>query len=353
MRLTVIPVLLILSTFFYQPTTAFAQTETGLCPPGFDEGVVTTGFVDCYRQSSQRSDREDAEFLRLEREAVCIAEPNSELISSEIIQASNGNFFARLICRIYRDVPSGTVLCPEGSEEVFRAFDSLVCRYFGSAANNMSAATAALDADASACEAAEPGGTVLDASIRFGTSADDEPFYYHDLACGFTIPVTDIFECPVGFEEEFRDDEMLICERFDMGIPSLAEAQTVSDNLQAICSDTTAGLGDVTRAEITADTSGTNTFFSLVECTINIPRYGEFQDGDIVRACDETCTLDLEQTRNCLNGGQIGQPGCSAPSSQIVELSCNTGTNLDSACPLLGVPSANIVPLLLIDEEDE
>ena len=108
-------------------STAQAQEETGLCPENFTEGVVTTGYVDCFRVSSSSSSRETAEERRLEREAECIAEPRSELVFSEVLVNSGGNFFASLVCRINRVVPAGTVLCPDGSLEVYRAFDTLAC----------------------------------------------------------------------------------------------------------------------------------------------------------------------------------------------------------------------------------
>jgi len=342
-----------LSLAFFSPTISVAEGETGLCPENFSEGIVTVGFVDCFRVTSANSDRELVEILRLQREAECIAEPRSELIRSEILVDNSGRFFGSLTCRIGRVVPAGTISCPDDSVEVFRAFDTLVCEYFGAASENLSDATSALNADVAACVAAPPGGTVLTSSVRTIESADDDlPFFFTDLSCGFEIPALDIFECPVGFEEESRTETELECEREDEGILDLQGANELSAEVQSICQNTTAGLGRVTFAQADFDSS-TQTFESEVECTISIPMYSSFIDGDIVRACDESCTEDLEQTRRCLNGGTIGGPGCTEPSTQIVTNACNTGTAINSACPLKGVPAGNIVPLLLFDEEDE
>lgn len=334
------------------PSASFAQEDTGLCPENFNEGIVTTGFVDCFRETSSRSNRADAEILRLQREAECIAEPRGSLIRSEILVDNNDNFFGSLTCRIGRVIPPNTILCPDGSIEIVRAFDTLACQYFGSAAESMAGAMTALNADTAACVAAPPGGNVLTSSVRIGESADDdELFFFTDLACGFDIPAVDVFECPIGFDERSRTETELECERVDVGLADMAQVDEVNASIQSICVATTAGLGSVVDSQVDFDTS-TNTFRSEVDCNILIPRFGDFVDGDVIRACDESCTEDIEQTRMCLNGGVVGGPGCTASDTQIVTVKCNTGFDRSSACPVLGIPSANIVPLLLLDDDD-
>ncbi len=346
--------LVFLISSFTVPHSVYAQEETGLCPDGFREGIVTTGYVDCFRESRSDSDLEEVELLQLEREAVCLATPNSELISSEITVDNNGRYTARLICRINRNVSPETVICPEPSLEVYRAFSNLICRFPGSAALTETDARAAQAEDEASCLAASPMGTIVDSSVRIFLSASDEPFYTSNVACGFTIPATDIFACPVGFEEDRRSEDLLECTRRDLGLPTMDEANLVNSNVRSICENNTAGLGVVENSEVQLNTTtGLDDFFSIVECHISLPRYSDFQDGEIIRACDESCTEDIEQTRRCLNGGTVGGPGCSESDAQIVTQKCNTGTVLTSACPLLGVPSANIVPLLLLDDEEE
>lgn len=330
-----------------------AQAEGGsdLCPENFPEALVTTGHVDCFRVTSTLSDRDAVELLRLQREAECLAEPRSELIRSEIIVRSNGQFQASLTCRINLVVPNDTILCPDGSVEVYRAFNFMACRYFGSASLTLGAANTALASDTSACLAAEPAGQVLSSAIQIAESADDdEPFFFTNVDCGFEIPAIDVFECPIGFDEEGRTEDELRCEREDFGLPDLEQANSLNDQVQAICTDTTAGLGSVEGAEISFDDSS-DTFSLEVDCDIALPRFGEFSGDEVVRACDATCTEDIEQTRQCING-DIGDPGCTEAATQILVEDCNTGTLRTSACPVLGIPAANIVPLLLLDEED-
>jgi len=46
-------------------THAQSEPDLGLCPEGYEQGLVTTGFVDCYDSSRATSQREDAEFDRV------------------------------------------------------------------------------------------------------------------------------------------------------------------------------------------------------------------------------------------------------------------------------------------------
>lgn len=349
-----ISTLLLLLSLLSHSGPVFAQEEdTGLCPDGYNEGIVETGFVECYRESTRRTDRADAEFDRLEREAVCLAEPRSAVTSSEIIQDSNGRYYSRITCTITRVVPADTVLCPADSDEIYRAFDTLVCQYFGSASITMPAAQAVLADNVTACSSAS-GGTVINSRVFMAEGIDDQVFFYSNLSCAFAIPATNVFECPVGFDERTRTEDMLECRRFDTDFATQAEASAAQDNVEQICTGTTAGLGTIGFTAVSPDTSvQPNTFFSEVNCLINLPRYGEFRDDQIVRACDATCTEDIQQIRNCLNGGVVGGPGCIEPDTQIITEDCNTGTDINSACPVLGIPAANIVPLILLDDEEE
>lgn len=331
---------------------AYAEDGSELCPENFPESLVTTAHVDCFRVTSSSFDREAVELLRLQREAECLAEPRSELIRSEIIITNNGRFQASLTCRINFVVPADTILCPDDSIETYRAFNYLACQYFGTASLSRAAATTALNNDVAACQAAQPAGQVLASAVLTSESADDEErFYFSSVACGFEIPAIDVFECPVGYQEQNRSEDLLECERVDEGIPSIDEATALSIQVQDICTTTTAGLGSVVEVETTLDESS-GTFRSEVDCDISLPRFGEFVDGDVVRACDASCTEDLEQVRRCVNGN-VGDPGCTENDTQILVRGCNTGTLRASACPIMGVPSANIVPLLLLQEEDE
>ncbi len=341
---------LLLLLSHYAPT-ALAQ-DTGLCPDGYNEGTVTTAYVDCHRISSQRSDRADAEGDRLAREAVCIAVPRGVVHSSVIEETTSGNFFSRITCRVGRVVVPGTVLCPDGSDEIFRAFDSLVCQYFGSAANSEAQAIADQAGLVTTCTSATPPGSVLTSSIKLANSADNEPFYFSELSCGFDIPAVDVFDCPVGFNENSRTEDLITCTRRDYGLISFNVAQATNQGVENLCVNTTAGLGEVTFSSFSADTSGNNTFFSDVECEINIPRYSNFVNGNTIRACDASCTEDIEQLRTCLNGGVPGQPGCIGPTTQVVTRKCNTGSSRESACPFMDVTPTVLVPLLLLDEDD-
>jgi hypothetical protein len=343
---------LVLSFSAIHHNPVLAQVDLGLCPDGYQQGIVETGFVECYRNSGNRSNREDAEFDRLQREAVCLSVPNSEVTRSEILLTGSGQFYSSITCTITRQNPAGTVLCPDGADEIFRAFDTLVCQYFGSAANTRPAARTVLNENSAACSA-DAGGTVIDSRIFEADGLEpDTTFFYSNLSCAFAIPATDIFQCPVGFEINFQTEDVLECDRFDTGFGTFDAATSANANIQMICSSTTGGLGTVTENVVGADTSN-NSFFSDITCLIDLPRYGEFRDGDIVRACDESCTEDLEQTRRCLNGGQVGGPGCSEADVQVITQACNTGTIVTTACPIKGVPSAQIVPLLILEEDEE
>ena len=333
------------STFSYTATVS-AEEETGLCPDGYAEGQVTTGFVDCHRESGSFNDIEDAELARLQREAVCNATPNAEIIYSEVEVNSSGRFFARLVCRVNRPVPPGTKLCPDDSQEVFRAFDTLVCQYFGNVVATVQEGNAALTAQSTECTNVV-GGRVLESSIR-QDEFDEIPFFFTSLACGVQIPATDIFDCPWTFHENSRDEDLLECEFSDDSFMTLAEAQNSNAATQLICTDTTAGLGTVTESLVGEGSPGE--FFNTVVCEIRLPRYGPFSDDSILRACDASCTEQVSQSRMCLNGGQAGGPGCTEPATQVIDRRCNTGVDRDGLCPLIHEPATIYAPLLL--EED-
>lgn len=339
--------LLLLQCAIFQVSTVHAQSgDLGLCPSGYQQGIVNTAFVECHRESSHTSTRAEAELLRIQREAVCNAHPNSIITSSEIVGTSSGSFYARLICTVTRAVPPGTTLCPDNSEEVYRAFDQLVCQYFGNAYATAQEARQSLAAQISECKATT-GGVVIESELK-EESFDDLTFYSTSLACGLPTAATDIIECPFGFYENSRDENTIECSDHDEAIETLAEARAQNQTIQSICTDTTAGLGTVNDDTMVGESSNSK-FFSLVVCDIKIPSYGDFRDAKVVRACDNSCTEDIEQVRACLNGGTIGGPGCIQPSSRVIVRRCNTGPDRDGLCPLVLAPMT-IVPLLLLDE---
>ena len=260
---------------------------------------------------------------------------------------SSGNYFARLICRVNRQVAPGTLLCPDDSQEVFRAFDTLLCNYFGDAHETVQQGNDALNEQSNECVNTF-NGRVLGSSLRQG-SFDDIPFFFTALACGITVPATDVFECPFGFDENSRDENMIECEFSDNSFATLGEAENSNQANQTLCTDTTAGLGTVTESLV--GMTSLDDFFNTVVCEIKIPRYGPFTDDAILRACDASCTEQVSQSRLCLNGGQVGGPGCTAPSTQIIDRTCNTGVDRDGLCPLIPAPASVYLPLLL-DEED-
>lgn len=335
-----------------QVSIVYAQSEDlGLCPFGFDQRIVTTGFVECYRRTT-RDTLEEAELGRLQREAVCNANPNSRVTSSAIVGTSNGRFEVRITCTVSRSIPPGTVLCPANSEEVYRAFDTLVCQDFGNPFPTIQQAQISLNAQIAACNAA-PGGSVLESELTeniFTEDPEDLTFFSASVACRFTTAATNNIECPFRFDEVHRDDNIIVCEADDQDLENLAAAEVINQSNQSICTDTTAGLGLVNGASV--GQSSNLDFFSLVVCNISIPRYGDFADQSIIRACDATCTEEIQQARACLNGGVIGGPGCIEASTQAIERSCNTGTKSDGLCPLIIAPST-IIPLLLLDDEED
>ncbi len=328
-------------------TSVHAEDDLGLCPSGFSQETVRTGSVDCFRSTSARSDRSDAEQLRLQREAVCLATPNAEVTSSIIRTNSSGRFFAEIICTVARPVPAGTVLCPDDSEEVVRAFDTLVCKYFGSSVLSMQEGQAVLTSQTSECTNGF-GGRVLKSGIDQQTF-EGVSFFTTFLSCAREIQDTDIIQCPYTFFEVGRDENIIDCRIDNTNFDSINEAQEANAAEQAICTGTTAGLGSVSSSVVGATTS--NTFRSTTECEIRIARYSDFADSAVIRACDASCTEEIEQSRTCLNGGQIGSTGCTAPSTQVIVRRCNTGPDRDGLCPVMATPAANVVPLLLLEED--
>lgn len=328
-------------------STAHAQEDLGLCPDGYDQGTVRTESVDCYRSTSARSDRADAELLRLQREAVCLATPNAEVTSSLILTNSSGNFFAEIVCTVGRPIPADTILCPDDSEEVVRAFDTLVCKYFGSSVLTMADGVDVIAAQTTECTT-DFTGRVLMSGINEETF-EDVTFFTTFLSCAREIPATDIIECPYTFFENSRDENTILCSAGQSGFETIEEAEEANAAVQEICTGTTAGLGSVTNF-VTASSS--DTFTSFVECEISIAKYGPFADSEILRACDASCTTEIEQARACLNGGTIGSVGCTEPSTQVVVEKCNTGPDRDGLCPAMNNPATNIIPLIILDEDE-
>lgn len=335
-----------LSTF--NSSLVHAEGDLGLCPAGFEQGVVSTGFVECLRESSRRSTREQAELERLQREAICEAHPNSAVTSSAVFAEDDGRFFSMVVCTVTRSIPPGTVLCPDNSEEVYRAFDTLICQDFGNASLTAAQAQSALAEQIEACTSVA-GGQIIDTELG-EELFDDVMFFTSSVVCSLTTAAVDNIECPFGFRETDRDEDSIECEAEDRTHETLEEAESTSSNNMSICTDTTAGLGSVNPESMIGMTSNDG-FFSLVVCDINIARFGEFEDSATIRACDATCTEEIEQARMCLNGGTIGGPGCIESSTQLVERRCNTGPLRGGSCPLV-TPMTDVTPLILFAEED-
>jgi len=327
--------------------SAYASENLGLCPGGFTQGTVTIATVDCYRSTSARSDLADAQVLRLQREAVCLATPNAQVTSSIMRTNGSGQFFSEIICTISRTLPEDTVLCPADSEEAIRAFDTLVCEYFGNPATTMQAAQTAIEEQTSQCTT-DFSGRVLGSMIEQQTF-EGVDFFTTLLPCAIEIEDTEIIQCPYTFSERSRDSDIISCRVESENFATIEEATEASEVDQGICTSTTAGLGSVDEFLISATSNGM--FFSSTDCEIRIARYGSFADSSVIRACDASCTEEVEQTRPCLNGGTVGATGCTAESTQIVERRCNTGPNRSGLCPSTGIPAANIVPLLLLDQD--
>lgn len=336
----------ILLNTFLGVSTVHAQEDLELCPDGYTQGTVRTESVDCYRSTSSRSDRADAELLRLQREAVCLATPNAEVTSSLILTNSNGNFFAEIICTVARPIPADTILCPDNSEEVSRAFNTLVCKNFGSSVFNIEEASSAIATQSTQCTTGFSG-RVLMSGINEETF-EDVTFFTTFLSCAREIPSTDIIECPYSFFEISRDENTIECSVSDREFETMEEAEGASQAAQDICTGTTDGLGSVSDLVVV---SSAGDFIFTVECEIRIARYGPFADSEFIRACDASCTEEVRQARPCLNGGIIASTGCTEASTQVIERRCNTGPDRSGLCPITAFPAANIVPLLLLDDD--
>jgi hypothetical protein len=346
LKSSAIAILILLVSAINIPFVQAAPVDTGLCPPDFDQGLVTTEFVECYDSSSPTSQRIDAEEHRIILEAICLTVPRSQVTSSQIRVNSSGRFYAQVTCTIRLIVPTGTVFCPADADEVLRAFDKVICQYFGMAERTFAQAATAINQQSAACTVLN--GSVLESSIE-SIVVLGRTFYSTSLVCSLTTRTTDIVVCPYGFHESDEDEDQLVCEFSDRTLATLAEAQQTSLAAQNTCTGTTAGLGTVT--EVLVGSTSTPSFFAQVECTITKPRYGIFTDSRILRACDESCTESVFQTRQCLNGGTVGGPGCTAPSTQTIDRRCHTGVDRSGLCPL--VPTPAYLPSLLLDEEED
>ena len=80
----------------------------------------------------------------------------------------------------------------------------------------------------------------------------------------------------------------------------------------------------------------------------------------VIRACDATCTEDLELVRECING-EVGEPGCEGSLTMLETLDCNTGSA--GLCPAevqpgltpdgFQVESLSGALLILLGEEEQ
>ena len=88
--------------------------------------------------------------------------------------------------------------------------------------------------------------------------------------------------------------------------------------------------------------------------------FGPIIGFQIVRACDATCTQDIELLRECVNG-EVGDPGCEGSPTIQQTQECNTGSA--GLCPVevqsgLTSDSAQLerasgALFLLLDEEEQ
>jgi len=237
-------------------------------------------------------------------------------------------------------------MCPDDSREAFRAFGTLICEFFESQVETTEEGDTVLTDFTTQCVTGA-GGSVLNSGVFMRT--DDNGFFI-ELDCSIAIPVVNVVECPFDFRRLFGGEDMIRCEREDMGLETLAEAEEALQTARDDCMDSTLGLGKVMEFSVGKNTSD-NTYFSEVICMVAIPRFGDFADDNVIRACDTTCTEEIGQLRGCINGDP-GDPGCIGPLTRSVEQRCNTGPDRDGLCPLEIVAPAIVTPLLLDDEPD-
>lgn len=187
--------LALLMSAISQVSIVYAQSEElGLCPFGYDQRIVTTALVECNRNTI-RNTLEAAELGRLQLEAVCNANPNSQVTSSAIMGTPDDRFQVMITCTVSRSVPSGTVLCPENFVEVKRDSDALVCQNFGNPFDTAQQAQASLNAQIAACKAA--GGSVLQSKLAeniFTEDPKDLTFFSASVSCTFATVASNNIE---------------------------------------------------------------------------------------------------------------------------------------------------------------
>ncbi|MFT5135260.1 MAG: outer membrane lipase/esterase [Arenicella sp.] len=73
--------------------------------------------------------------------------------------------------------------------------------------------------------------------------------------------------------------------------------------------------------------------------------FSDYIDGPVIRACDSSCTQEVEQTRECI-GGEVGQGACVGELSRVVEKSCSAGQGM---CPINAATRGTIQDNVLIE----
>jgi len=139
--------------------------------------------------------------------------------------------------------------------------------------------------------------------------------------------------------------DIIRCVDTEIRLETLEEAQTEADSMALQCTEGTNGLGTVIEQQATAG-SIANTFTALVFCDVSVARFVASSDN-VVRACDASCTEEIEQVSVCVNG-VVGETGCIGDPSQVFERRCTTGSDAAGLCP-----TPNMVPMttLLLEEE--
>ena len=75
--------------------------------------------------------------------------------------------------------------------------------------------------------------------------------------------------------------------------------------------------------------------------------FSEYIDGAIVRACDTSCTQEIEQTRECI-GGEVGEGECVGELTRVIEKSCSAGEGM---CPINAETRGTIQDNILIEPD--
>jgi len=207
--------------------------------------------------------------------------------------------------------------------------------------------------------------------------------------CSFpAVAPTNPLVCPDGFRAYRSTAEVLNCIASPQS-DSVSSVQTLVDTANQACTDAAGVFASTEVGEIqisqgfgrprakqlgpiqaqpqgevvTVPVTGSGLFGANVTCAIDQSAasgtdpaddqtfFSPFAfEGEVVRACDATCTRDIELSRECING-EVGDPGCEGPITTQEVRDCNTG--LGGLCP---IDVETILPgalFLLLPEEEQ